>query len=281
MAEEKKSGHDTAGVGAWPQLDLAAPLQQFARLSVASAGMWSAWAKTWETIVRERGSAALTAALGSGSGESVSRGFDPGTLAENLEQVFGLPHLADMMNVDMQAFRLLEPSLELLRIKQDYLLVAGELSVETCQRFQRRLEEARAQGQQFEGVGEVLDTWNAVVDETLIEFNRSTSFSELQKRFLRATMRHRLEQRNLTEKVCELYDMPTRSEVDELHRKMHDLRREVRRLRRGQSEAAPQTSVSNETSASRETPASPETAEAKGGSERGRKASARSGAARE
>jgi polyhydroxyalkanoate synthase subunit PhaE len=50
-------------------------------------------------------------------------------------------------------------------------------------------------------------------------------------------MRYRLEQRRLAEKVCEVYDLPTRSEVDELHRKLHDLQREVRRLRRAAARA--------------------------------------------
>jgi polyhydroxyalkanoate synthase subunit PhaE len=229
--EDKKTGE---GAGAAPSFDVdfTKTLQQFGQLSAATVEMWSAWGKTWASLLQERGGPALEASLRRMTDPAAWTGGDTKGMAEDLEQVFALPRLADVLAVDVQAFRVLEPSVELLRIGRDHTLVAGQVWTEACRRFQARLEEARKARRRFDGPGEVVDIWNNIVDDTLIEFNRSEHFADLQRRFVRAMMRYRLEQRRLAEKVCEVYDLPTRSEIDELHRKVHELQREVRRLRR-------------------------------------------------
>lgn len=253
--DAKTRGGD--GGGGFPGLDFARTVQQFGQLSAASVTMWSAWARTWETVLRERGWPAF-ALLGhaADAGRAAEGDAESGaaSFGDSLEQAFGLPRLADIMSVDVQALRVLEPSFEMLQVGRDYTLVAGQVWVEACRRFQERLDEGRREGSRPESAGEVLDTWNEVVDQTLIAFNRSEEFADLQRRFLRATMRHRLERRRLAEKVCELYDVPTRSEVDELHQKMHNLQREVRRLRRGAGARA-EVAPAAEESSSRERPA--------------------------
>lgn len=55
---------------------------------------------------------------------------------------------------------------------------------------------------------------------------------QLGARFLRAAMRCRHEQRRIVERAAELYDLPTRSEVDALARRLHALERENRALKR-------------------------------------------------
>jgi hypothetical protein len=84
---------------------------------------------------------------------------------------------------------------------------------------------------------------DAAVDETLMRFNRSEAFADLQRRFIRAAMRYRYEQRRILERAAELYDLPTRSEVDALARRLHAFERENRALkRRLEADARPRRS---------------------------------------
>jgi polyhydroxyalkanoate synthase subunit PhaE len=239
MAEDEKAGEGAGGGAPAFDIDFTRTLQQFGQLSAASVEMWSAWRKTWASLLQERGGPALEATMRRMVDPSAWAGGDARGVAEDLEQVFAMPRLADVLAVDVQAFRILEPSLELLRIGRDHTMVATQVWTEACRRFQARLEEARKARRRFDGPGEVVDLWNNIVDDTLIEFNRSEHFADLQRRFVRAMMRYRIEQRHLAEKVCEVYDLPTRTEVDELHRKVHELQREVRRLRRAAKAETP------------------------------------------
>jgi hypothetical protein len=77
-----------------------------------------------------------------------------------------------------------------------------------------------------------LDLWLATANTRLLEMQRSNEFLEAQRRLLSASMDYRLKLREMAEELCELYQVPGRSEVDELARLVHELRREVRALKR-------------------------------------------------
>ena len=65
-----------------------------------------------------------------------------------------------------------------------------------------------------------------------MEFNRSGEFAKIQQRLLRASAQYRLELRKLSERGARLFDMPTRSEMTDVYRRMRDMQREVQKLRR-------------------------------------------------
>jgi hypothetical protein len=215
MNESSKlaSGWDLFGTG-----------QQLGALAAASVEMVAAWTKAWQAVVEQRGEPALRAMLDpmawAADGE-----HDPEAV---LERWLGVPRFADLM-VDPEALKLGMPAIELARAAGAYAQAALRVWSEVGQNFQQQLAAAETRP---DGPGEALDLWNAAVDETLMRFHRSEAFAELQRRFLRAAMRYRKEQRRLVERAAELYDLPTRSEVDALARRVHALERENRALKR-------------------------------------------------
>ena len=76
-----------------------------------------------------------------------------------------------------------------------------------------------------------MELWNAVLDHTLMEFNRSSEFADIQQRYLRAATRQRLETRRYFEMLAKMADSPTRTEMDDVYRRLHELRRDVAALR--------------------------------------------------
>lgn len=194
--------------------------QQLGALGAASAEMLLAWSKAWQALFEERGEPALRAMF---DPAAWSGDHDPGAL----ERWLDMPRFADLFLVDPEAFKRGMPAVELAQVASAYAQAAVRVWTEVCQRFQKRLAETRP-----EGAGEALDLWNATVDETLMRFNRSEAFADLQRRFVRAAMRYRQEQRRIVERAAELYDLPTRSEVDALAERIHALERENRALKR-------------------------------------------------
>ena len=83
-----------------------------------------------------------------------------------------------------------------------------------------------------------LELWLATANRSLMETQRSEAFLDAQRRLLRATLEYRLQLREMAEELCELFQLPSREEIDELSRLVHDLRRELRALQRQRTEPA-------------------------------------------
>jgi hypothetical protein len=195
---------------------------RFAELAAASNKMMGAWAEAWTATLTGRALPAMNL-------------FNPATWmkegggVEALEAWLGTPQWSDMMSLDGRTLKRFAPAMELAQLGQQYAAAVTRVCTDICVTFQQRLAES---GMKMDGSGEALDLWNQTVDETLLAFNRSETFADLQRRFLRALMAYRLEQRWLAGRLAAHYDLPTREEVDELARRVHDLERENRALRR-------------------------------------------------
>src|SRR4051812_33269049 len=84
----------------------------------------------------------------------------------------------------------------------------------------------------------VLDLWLGTVNHALIEMHHRPEFLEAQRRMTRSAAEYRLQERELAEVFCEANHLPTRTEMDEMQRTVHELRREVRALKRRLGEAS-------------------------------------------
>lgn len=203
-------------------------------LGSASGQMMSAWTRAWQAALTNRAVPAMELLNPAAWGKE-GRNF-----VDALESVLGTPQWSDLFSLDSETLNTFAPAVELVQVGQQYAAALGRVCGDICLKYQQR---AAAKGPKIEGSGEALDLWNATVDETLIEFNRSETFADLQRRFLRAMMAYRLEQRWVAGRLAEHFHLPTREEVDELARRIHALERENRRLRRAlQGQAAPDRS---------------------------------------
>jgi hypothetical protein len=191
----------------------------------------SAWADTWQSMLQKRGGPAAEAMQKALFNPATwSEGVAP--LMDELQDVFALPHFADLPRLDASSLPSPGPMVELMLVAQQYLSAAAPVWVQACQRFQAEAAERRAQGDKLDSAGEAMDLWNNVLDRTLMEFNRSEDFAKVQQRFLHAAMRHRREVRKTFERAAKAVDMPTRTEMNDVYQRIHDLVREVHGLRR-------------------------------------------------
>ncbi len=84
----------------------------------------------------------------------------------------------------------------------------------------------------------LLDLWLKIADQELVSTLRSEEFLEAQRNLFSAATAYKLKHREFAEMWCENNTIPTRSEVDDLHKMVHELRREVRQLKRQAASAA-------------------------------------------
>jgi hypothetical protein len=214
--------------GADPANELAAQLQ---KSWTDSTALWSAWSDAWGSMIKNRGLPAASAMLGQVADPAAwTGGLSP--LVKELQEILGLPKFADLPGLDTATVPSVAPAMDLMAAAQQYLMAAAPVWTKMCQRFQAEVQEHRERGDDMDSAGAALDLWNNVLDRTLMEFNRSADFANVQQRFLNAAMRHKLEVRKLAEQAAMAVNMPTRTEMDDVYRRLHDLQREVHSLRR-------------------------------------------------
>ena len=77
-----------------------------------------------------------------------------------------------------------------------------------------------------------LTIWGETANEVLLETQRSDEFLETQREVLKASTDLRLAQRTIAEFYSEMFGYPTRAELDDVHKAVTELRRELRALKR-------------------------------------------------
>jgi len=86
---------------------------------------------------------------------------------------------------------------------------------------------------------ELADLWVGVANDTLVETHRTPEFLEAQRRLTRSSTECRLAEREIAEAYCEIHQIPTRTEVDELSRAVYELRRDLRALTKSMQRGKP------------------------------------------
>jgi Poly(R)-hydroxyalkanoic acid synthase subunit (PHA_synth_III_E) len=222
---------DTPNDSAGPASVTASYMRQTLELWNAAIGMWNAWAQAADVVSRERGLA---------MGRSLGRLFAPelwksgefGPLLEELRQTMSLPQLADVPSENLFAIDTFAATVEVIGLLQRYMSISLPLWLSASRQFQAEIAARDKQGNGVKSPGEALDLWNSIVDRTLMEFNRSGEFARIQQRMLRASTQYRLELRKIGERGARLFDVPTRTEMTDVYRRLRDMQREVQKLRR-------------------------------------------------
>lgn len=77
----------------------------------------------------------------------------------------------------------------------------------------------------------LIEMWSNTANQELLQLHRSEAFLNAQRAVTKASMQYRLHEKNVAEVICEALHIPTRDEVDDLHKTVTELRREVRQLK--------------------------------------------------
>ena len=138
------------------------------------------------------------------------------------------PRLADLFQTERQQAQVAKAWLELRRRELEHQTLVLGAWMEAGQAFSRALQKRTDSGAApLEGHA-LLALWTETANDILLPFQRSEKFLESQAATIRAASAFRLAMRSLAERWAEQFDLPTRTEIDELHRTVTELRRELR-----------------------------------------------------
>jgi polyhydroxyalkanoate synthase subunit PhaE len=152
------------------------------------------------------------------------------------------PRLADVGGLERQMVELMELYVAVQTATRAYETVVAGAWAKANQRFAEEISQRARAGKRLRPGKEALEVWMDIANQTLVETHRSAEFLTAQRDLLRTGMDFLLAERQLFEQLVEPVGVPTRTEIDEVHRSVWELKGRIRELERRdapRSEGAP------------------------------------------
>lgn len=121
---------------------------------------------------------------------------------------------------------------DLRRASAHFQLVVADIWTDVFEQVLRGLAERGQADQPIQSLHELLQYWSSVADRQLEAAFAGEPFLQAQRQLFNAAMRYRLHEQQIVELSLRASYVPTRSEIDEVHHSLYELRKELRALRK-------------------------------------------------
>jgi class III poly(R)-hydroxyalkanoic acid synthase PhaE subunit len=108
----------------------------------------------------------------------------------------------------------------------------SEAWMNAFRQMMRRLNERSERGEPLTSLKQLIEAWTDTADDAFNEVFESQRYIDSQARLLNSSMALRRKQQEIVDDLLKGSYIPGRSEVDEAHRSIYELRKEVRELKR-------------------------------------------------
>lgn len=151
-----------------------------------------------------------------------------GEISEAIKRMVEGPRLADMWNLDRQAYALMAAWLDVRQRMAAYHAVASVPWNRAYERYGATLGEDKGEAAADFDWRKAFAAWSAIANEEMIRNQRSPAFLDAQRELLRAALELRTRQQEMADSIGKLFGTPTQQDFDELTRQVTELRRELR-----------------------------------------------------
>jgi polyhydroxyalkanoate synthase subunit PhaE len=162
-----------------------------------------------------------------------------GEIDEVLGRMAEGPRFADLWEIERRYARVLQAWMTVRRRGLEHNTVVLEAWLKAGRQFSEELNGQTSAGGQPPDAKASFALWTETANKQLLETQHSEPFLETQAAMIRASTELRMAQQELVEHFGKQYGFPTRTELDDVHRTVTELRREMRAMRREQRIAAP------------------------------------------
>ncbi|CAK0777709.1 polyhydroxyalkanoate synthase subunit PhaE [Gammaproteobacteria bacterium] len=121
--------------------------------------------------------------------------------------------------------------LEHIQVMQKYEQLLAGVGSRTVDLIGTRIMDIAKEGKNIESLRQAYDLWVDCAEEAYTELANSSDFIATQARLTNTLMTVKHTEQKMVEQYLSGFNLPTRTELDTAHERIHRLRREVRRLR--------------------------------------------------
>ena len=121
---------------------------------------------------------------------------------------------------------------KLYKATSDYQVVMADVQIRSFDALMKKLVELAEKGQKVENWRDFQRVWSQVADDVFAEAFQVEKNLKLRGEFINALNAYRVYQQELMELYMKMLNAPIRSEVDEIHQSIYELRKEVKNLKK-------------------------------------------------
>jgi hypothetical protein len=200
------------------------------------AKMWSSAIELSQTVTRNMQKGDKQDPLVT---EMLGKIFDPrawfagaGGMDEALQRMAEGPRLADLWDTERKMLNVFNAWATLRRRSLEHNTVMLEGWLQAAGQFAKDLGEKADRKEALASWRELLALWVETANVALLKTQRSDAYLNSQREILKASTDLRLAQQEVAAFYSEMFGYPTRAELDDVHRTVTELRRELRALQR-------------------------------------------------
>jgi hypothetical protein len=201
----------------------------------ALAELWRSWTALGGSLSR---SLPGVSADGGIAAETLGRITDPlamslaggGQVGDTIRRMTEGPRFADIGAAEHRMSKLFGLWLSVQTAARDYERIVARAWMTANQRFARDVASRSRTETEVRGSKQALRLWLEIADKTLMETHRTPEFLDAQQKLLAQGMDFLLAEREFVEALVEPAGLPTRTEIDEIHQTVQDMKRRVRTM---------------------------------------------------
>ena len=122
--------------------------------------------------------------------------------------------------------------LDYRRASFEYHVSLSETWTHAFEEFMRRLVTLAEKGEAAPSVKTLLQLWSETVDQVFTDVFRSDEYIRMQGRLVNTATAYRLREREIVDACLKASHLASRSELDEAYRRIYDLRKDVKELKK-------------------------------------------------
>lgn len=186
------------------------------------------------------------AALGGTAG--LTRLLNMGTEVHPLPGLGELPRFGVSREKNAKMMRLFDASVDLRKSSLKFHTAFAQALAKAVEATVDQLGDLAQKGEKITSVRDLMRLWFRTADGSLMHTFNSPEFIDIQNDFTKAGLTLKIKQREVVEDMLRALDMPTRTELDDAYKVIHELKKEVRAIKKAQGgaerEAAPKARAS-------------------------------------
>jgi polyhydroxyalkanoate synthase subunit PhaE len=148
-----------------------------------------------------------------------------------VNQVLSTPAIGSMREQQEQVQNLVKLQLGYQQALQDYAATYDEIGVKCVEALQEQIQQRMVEGNPIESLREVHDLWIDSCEQAYANYVVTDKYVGVYGRLVNSLMALTRHGTMMVDQVLSAMNMPTRSEMDTLHRRLQETRRESKVLR--------------------------------------------------
>lgn len=161
----------------------------------------------------------------SGGGKDPMASFDP------LGMYASMPGIGYTREKQEQFAHLYQQWNDYERKMRDYNLSMSKVGMEALQKFQRYLSTPPKDKEPLKSLKEVYAKWVDVAEEVYSKYAMTPEYTKLYGEVVNALMAFKKKQNEAVDDMVNQFNLPTRAELDSLHKQIHLLKKEIAALK--------------------------------------------------